>query len=193
MSFARFCRLNTARAFTVGGLGCNWNSLMMNNAESSRKLWLIFFGCLAAVLLFSFLGARLLSRRTYMSVARIDVHGSIKMSVGYDPNPIRTEFDRIGSDTVLTQVISELRRWPDFAEHTKISGETGYPEALRKLRKHIDLRQSRSTSLIEIRAYSSHPQVAADIANKVAEVYMRYRNTNGVNVQLVDRAVPVSR
>lgn len=175
---------------------------MNNNAESSRKLWLVVFGCLAVVLLFSFFGARLLQRRTYTSVARIGV-GVLKQPVqvnsaaeagpAYDPYFIQTEFDRIRSDAVLTQVISELRRWPDFADHTKISDETGNQDALRRIRKHIDLRQHRSTSLIEIRGSSSHPQVAADIANKVAEVYMRYRNTNGANVQLIDRAVPGSR
>jgi len=176
---------------------------MNNNAESSRNLWLVAFGCLAAVLLFSFFGARLLPRRTYTSVARIDVGGlksstaqdqsAVEAEAGSDPYFILPEFERIRADAILTQVISELRRWPDFAEHTKISDETGYQDALRRLRKCIDLRQSHSTSLIEIRGYSSHPQVAADIANKVAEVYMRHRNTNGVKVQLIDRAVAVSR
>jgi len=43
------------------------------------------------------------------------------------------------------------------------------------LKRHIDLRPVRNTSLIEIRVYSDKPEEAAKIANTIAEVYRDYR------------------
>ena len=118
----------------------------------------------------------------YTSVARIDV--------GFDPFLIQTQLHRIKSEALLMQVISELRKSPEFAEHTAITDQTGYQDALRQIQRRIDVRRSRSTTLIEIRGYSSHPQMAADLANKLAEIYIHKSNTNGFQAHLVDRAVP---
>ena len=120
---------------------------------------------------------------TYMSMSRIEVGkdtpdiGSILQPTaqqGYDPYFIQTEFEKIKSTKVLHRVIEELnlqnvwaKRWG--TETLKIG------EAYKVLLGQIDLRQSRNTSLIEIRAYSDMKQEAADIANKIAEVYRETR------------------
>ena len=150
--------------------------------ESSRKSWLVLFVSLAVVLLFGFLGARFFPSNMYTSVARIDV--------GLDPFLIQTQLHRIKSEALLMEVISELRGSPGFEEHTAITHETGDQDALRQVQRRIEVRQSRSATLIEIRSYASHPQVAADLANKLAEIYIRKSNTNGMQAHLVDRAVP---
>ena len=120
---------------------------------------------------------------TYMSTARIEVGkdtpdiGSIlqpQAQAGYDPYFIQTEFEKIKSKPVLNKVIEELnlqnvwaKRWG--TESLKIG------EAYKILVNQIDLRPSRNTSLIEIRAFSDVKEEAADIANKIAEVYRETR------------------
>src|SRR5690606_36756874 len=92
---------------------------------------------------------------------------------------IQTEFEKIKSKKVLHPVIEELnlqnvwaKRWG--TETLKID------EAYKILSGQLSLRQSRNTSLIEIRAYSDVKEEAAAIANKIAEVYRetlsQYRN-----------------
>jgi polysaccharide biosynthesis transport protein len=120
---------------------------------------------------------------TYMSTARIEVQkdtsdiGSIlgqQVQGGYDPYFIQTEFEKIKSQNVLATVIRDLNL-------TQVWGKRYGTEALRDaeayklLLNQIDLRQSRNTSLIEIRAYSDDKKEAADIANRIAEVYKQNR------------------
>jgi polysaccharide biosynthesis transport protein len=120
---------------------------------------------------------------TYMSVARIEVQkdtpdiGSIlnqQAPVGYDPYFIQTEFEKIKSQKVLIEVIEELNLAVEWGKRfgTEKLRET---EAYKILLKQIDLRQSRNTSLIEIRAYSDLKAEAAAIANMIAEVYKKKR------------------
>lgn len=116
---------------------------------------------------------------TYMSVARIEVQkdtpdiSSIlnqQAPMGYDPYFIQTEFEKIKSQRVLFKVIEDLRLAEEWGK--RFGTETLRPqEAYKVLLSQIDLRQSRNTSLIEIRAYSDVKKEAADIANKIAEVY----------------------
>ncbi len=120
---------------------------------------------------------------TYMSTARIEVGkdtgdvGSIlgnQTPLGYDPYFIQTEFEKIKSQKVLNRVIEELRLTEIWAK--RYGTETlKLAEAYKILLSQIDLRQSRNTSLIEIRAFSDVKQEAADIANKIAEIYKSTR------------------
>src|SRR6185369_8843910 len=120
---------------------------------------------------------------TYMSTARIEVGkdtpdiGSIignQAPQAYDPYFIQTEFEKIKSQKVLNQVIKDLNLREVWAKRygTETLRES---EAYKILVGQIDLRQSRNTSLIEIRAFSDVKQEAADIANKIAEVYRAKR------------------
>jgi polysaccharide biosynthesis transport protein len=120
---------------------------------------------------------------TYMSVARIEVQkdtpdiGSIlnqPTAMGYDPYFIQTEFEKIKSQRVLNPVIEELNLTVEWGK--RFGTETlRLSEAYKILLGQIDLRQSRNTSLIEIRAYSDVKKEAADIANKIAEIYRKTR------------------
>ncbi len=123
---------------------------------------------------------------TYMSTARIEVGkdtpdiGSIlgsQMPAGFDPYFIQTEFEKIKSQKVLNRVIKDLHLQEVWAKRfgTDTLRES---EAYKILLSQIDLRQSRNTSLIEIRAFSDVKQEAADIANKISEVYRDTRSQN---------------
>lgn len=121
---------------------------------------------------------------TFMSMARIEVSKEAS-DIGpllqlqlpqqtYDPYFIQTEFEKIRSQKILAQVIDELGlidAWTKRFNLEKLRPQ----EAYSILYKQIDLRQSRNTSLIEIRAFSDDKKEAALIANKLAEVYKNSR------------------
>ena len=120
---------------------------------------------------------------TYMSTARIEVGkdtpdvGSIltpQAPMAYDPYFIQTEFEKIRSTKVLYKVIEQLNLQNVWAK--RFGTDTlKIGEAYKILVGQIDLRQSRNTSLIEIRAYSDDKTEAADIANAISKEYTDYR------------------
>ena len=164
---------------------------MASNSQSSSAAWLVIFSLVAAILIPFYLDRPLL-KRTYTSRARIDCSLSKTNAAGfYDPYFILNEFEDIKSHLVLYIVLSELRSSPDFAKATGIPIDAPMSEALEKLSDLINLRQFRSTSLIEIHARTYHPVASADLANKIAEVYIRTARSNQIQIQLVDQAVPI--
>ena len=122
---------------------------------------------------------------TYMSTARIEVGkdtpdiGSIlqpQAPLQYDPYFIQTEFEKIKSAPVLHKVIEKLGLQTEWAQ--RFGTDTlKIGEAYKILLGQIELRQSRNTSLIEIRAYSDIKEEAMRIANAIAEVYQQHRET----------------
>jgi polysaccharide biosynthesis transport protein len=121
---------------------------------------------------------------SYSSIARIKVERDRSdimdftgqpMMGSYDPYFIQTEFEIIQSEVVLGKVIESLNlneRWGK-----KYNGGQRFTttETMGVLKKQIDLRPERNTSLIEIRVYSENPDEAAQLANKIAETYQAYR------------------
>jgi polysaccharide biosynthesis transport protein len=116
--------------------------------------------------------ARIKIERDQSDIAELQGHGA-NMSA-YDPYFIQTEFEVIQSELILSKVIEALdlnRQWgKKYAGNDLRTSET-----IGLLKGRIDLRPVRNTSLIEIRVYSEKPKEAAEIANKVAEVYQKFR------------------
>src|SRR2546426_801885 len=96
-------------------------------------------------------------------------------SAQYDPYFIQTEFEKIRSKKVLYTVIEEL----DLNNKWKDRYGSGVPlkntESFGILSQLIDVRQTRNTTLIEIRVYSDAKEKPAEeaalIANTIAKVY----------------------
>ncbi|MCC6232244.1 MAG: polysaccharide biosynthesis tyrosine autokinase [Verrucomicrobiales bacterium] len=117
---------------------------------------------------------------TFMSSTRIKVEkdasdvgliGQITASGPPDPFFLQTEFEVIQSKTNLYRVINDLdlnRRW---SKEYLSQGTLKSPETFEILRDKIDVRQYRNTTLIEVRVYSRNKAEAAEIANKIAQVY----------------------
>jgi succinoglycan biosynthesis transport protein ExoP len=122
--------------------------------------------------------------QTFMSIARIevskeggDISGLLQLQSApqqYDPYFIQTEFEKIRSQKILNQVINDLGLIDTWGKRFNLD-RLRPQEAYALLSKQIDLRQSRNTSLIEIRAYSDNKDEAAAIANKIAQVYKKSR------------------
>jgi len=120
---------------------------------------------------------------SYSSTARIRVErdqsdispllAGQQMSGFYDPYFIQTEFEVIQSQVVLSKVIDALDL--NKAWGKKYGQVLKTDETIELLKRQMDLRPVRNTSIIEIRVYDENPDQAAHIANKVAEAYQNYR------------------
>src|SRR4051812_40460201 len=100
---------------------------------------------------------------TYMSTARIEVGKDTpditsllqmqQLQSPYDPYFIQTEFEKIKSQKVLKPVIENLHLQSEWGKRYG-RDNLKMQDAYKILLGQIDLRQSRNTSLIEIRAFS---------------------------------------
>ncbi len=123
-------------------------------------------------------------KETYMSTVRISIDkdntdidplGRPQTTSQFDPYFIQTEFEIIQSKSVLYPVIQDLGLAREWAKRFNETTDLQPPEVYNMLRKNLDVRQSRNTSLIEIRVYSEDKEEAARIANKIADVYSKSR------------------
>lgn len=89
----------------------------------------------------------------------------------YDPYFIQTEFEKITSKMVLHRVIEEMSLTNAWAKRYNSDGPLKKEETYEILKRLIDVRQTRNTSLIEISVRSEDRFEAASLANKIAEVY----------------------
>lgn len=93
----------------------------------------------------------------------------------YDPYFLQTQNEIIQSQKILVPVIEKmnlLRRW---AERGTALPANALDLAVRRLKGQIAVRRYRDTSLIEIAVYDTNPQLAAEIANTIADVFERER------------------
>ena len=122
--------------------------------------------------------------KTYMSSVRMDVKKDETMltrltgqasAQPFDPFFIQTQFERLQSKDVLYKVIEDLRLQERWGRRQNAPGPLKKTDTEALLKKRIDPRQVRNTSIIEIRVYSELKEEAAEIANKIADVYKSNR------------------
>ena len=116
--------------------------------------------------------------KTYMSLSRIsiekdtsDIAPLLGMQSGptaFDPYFIQTEFEKIQSQMVLDKVVIKC----SLTEEWKLPDDI---MARKRLKKAIDVRQFRNTSIIELRAYDRDKNLAQQIAQSLAEEYQTHR------------------
>ena len=136
--------------------------------------------------------------KTYMSMSRITVekdtsdiaplNGIQSGATAFDPYFIQTEFEKIQSQKVLDKVVTECNlteAWKGLNGGVPLD-----PIPARKiLKKVIDIRQFRNTSLIELRAYDRFPLKAQEIAQALAEEYQTHRtDAQKKRVEIIDYA-----
>ena len=122
--------------------------------------------------------------KTYMSLSRIsiekdtsDIAPLLGMQSGpsaFDPYFIQTEFEKIQSQMVLDKVVTKCElteKWKGFNGGKSLT----MIEARKILKKAIDIRQFRNTSIIELRAYDREPAMAQKIADALADEYQNHR------------------
>ena len=122
--------------------------------------------------------------RTYMSLSRIsvekdssDIAPLLGMQAGptaFDPYFIQTEFEKIQSQKVLDKVVEKCdltNKWDPNEKGLDLI------KAREILKKTIDVRQYRNTSIIELRAYDRDKELATKIAQSLAEEYRGHRSS----------------
>ena len=166
-----------------------------STGQSSDKLhildyWRIIRVRLVTILLVFLLTAvtttvvTLFMPKTYMSLSRIsiekdtsDIAPLLGMQSGpaaFDPYFIQTEFEKIQSQKVLDKVVVRCELTEDWKRLN--GGNLLDPiEARKILKKSIDIRQFRNTSIIELRAYDRDPRKAQEIAQAIAVEYQNHR------------------
>ncbi|MSU57827.1 MAG: hypothetical protein EXS35_06535 [Pedosphaera sp.] len=118
-----------------------------------------------------------------------DIDGLVgsRSAAATDPYFIQTEFEVIQSEVVLGRVIESLDLNTVWGKRYVGGQKLKTSETLGLLKSRMDLRPVRSSSLIEIRAYSEDKDEAARIANAVAEAYREHRRQE--RLQLAQGAV----
>ncbi len=106
----------------------------------------------------------------------IDPLGRSQGPLPYDPYFIENEFQRIQSHSILYPVIEHLHLDTKWAKRYN-ENVLPEPEVYKLLRRHLDVRQTRNTSLIEIRVYDEDKDEASAIANEIATVYQDSRKS----------------
>ncbi len=121
---------------------------------------------------------------TYMSSTRIKVEkdtadvpllGQMSSQGPPDMFFLQTEFEVIQAKTNLYQVIEDLSLNQRWSKEYLAQGTLKTPETFEILKDKLDVRQFRNTTMIEIRVYSRNKAEAAEIANKIADVYKESR------------------
>jgi polysaccharide biosynthesis transport protein len=157
--------------------------------RASIKVAVITFLVLTAISI----GVQFSLPKTYIATTRITVTQTNQPQSTTDPYALHTEFDRIRSEVVLTAAAKELRLNPEAANFTKTWHTPMSDDArARSLLSRLDLRQSRNTSLIEIRFSDRNPNHAALIANTIARAYAAQLKASGspTEAKIIDRAQP---
>jgi len=168
------------------------------------KYWQIIKFRLVTILLVFLLTAvtttvvSFLMPKTYMSMSRISLekdtsdiaplNGIQSEATAFDPYFIQTELEVIQSQKVLDKVVAKCgltEKWKRLNV-----GEWLDPITARKiLKKAIDIRQFRNTSIIELRAYDWDKFLAKDIAQALAEEYQTHRtDSQKKRVEIIDYA-----
>jgi capsular exopolysaccharide synthesis family protein len=119
----------------------------------------------------------------YSSSARIKVERDTtdiasmqgQQAIGYDPYFIQTEFEVIQSQVILGKVVDELKLTQFWGDKYNGGVPLKADEAMSMLKRQMDLRPVRNTTLIEIRVFNEKPEEAARLANKIADTYREHR------------------
>ena len=106
-----------------------------------------------------------------------------QLSLSADPFFLSTEFKIIESWRILTNVITKLHLEQELASKTAPT-RWDMNDTFDYLTRRLSVEQTRMTSLIEISVRNPSAQLAADIANEIAEAYRadrtnRWKGTRG--------------
>lgn len=177
-------KLGVSRAFFTGFIG----------------VFLLVFGASAVI--------TLIIPESFVSTARLAVErekGAPPLyqpqPVGfYDPYTVQTEFEVLKSGAILGKVIQNLGLEQEWGRRYGRGQPLKEGECLELLKRRLDLRPVRNSSIIEVRVFGEKAEEAAAIANEIAQVYRETRLSQQaaaagsgalpMRIAIVDQAVP---
>jgi capsular exopolysaccharide synthesis family protein len=122
-----------------------------------------------------------LTRPAYSSTAQIEIQPDITsdipiISTPYDPYFMETELNTIKGDVVLSRVVEDLNLNVEWGKKFTPDGQPlKTTDTMEYLRRTINLDSDRNTKLIDISVANEDKEMAARIANTIAEDYKEYR------------------
>jgi polysaccharide biosynthesis transport protein len=93
----------------------------------------------------------------------------------YDPYFLQTQYEIISSQKILNPVIERLNLMKIWADRHEPLAIASTDLAFTRLKGQVSVRRYRDTSLIEIAVQDEDPQLAALIANTIADVFEKER------------------
>lgn len=146
-------------------------------------------GCLVFLLVASYgIVTVLQTKKEYLAAARVEVYAV--QARNYDPYRIETEKSAILSQETLIPVMRSLSLSSRWANRFQIS-DLKEAECWEILKRGLQIRGSQTTGLLEIGCFAESPEEAAEIANKVADIYCAL--PPGKRGRIIDRAVPPAK
>jgi len=94
---------------------------------------------------------------------------------GYDPYFLQTQYEIIQSQKILNPVIERLNLMKIWADRHQPLAVPSLDVAFTRLKGQVIVRRFRDTSLIEIAVMDEDPQLAAQIANTIADTFEKDR------------------
>ena len=141
--------------------------------------------CVFLVVLFAAVVVTFLLPESFASTARIKVDPDQSSAAilsqpqarsgSYDPYFIQTEMEILQSELVLDRVIDSLNLNRAWGKKFNAEGPLKTSESRMILKRMIEIRPVRNTSLVEVSVFSDNKEEAATIANTMAESYRAYR------------------
>jgi hypothetical protein len=151
---------------------------MIRALRADPRLRATFLRAFALVFLGAFVCSILMAQwlpRKYASTVRIEVQKDTAHDSGNsDPYFMVTQLRIIGSYPILTNVILNLHLNEKLAQQQG-KQELTLEETFAYLSKEIEVKQTRMTSLLEVTVKNPDPQLAANIANSIADSYQNAR------------------
>jgi succinoglycan biosynthesis transport protein ExoP len=126
----------------------------------------------------TFLQTRIYAASTRIKVERerpsVEVFRQ-EMIRDYDPYFLQTQYEIIQSQKILNPVIERLNLIKIWADRNQPLAIPSMDVAFNRLKGQVGVRRFRDTSLIEITVLDEDPQLAAQIANTIADVFEKDR------------------
>lgn len=119
----------------------------------------------------------------FESTARVRVDTEANSNSFYDPYFVQNETEVLQSDVILGRVADKLNLQSALANEEGKKQPMRTEEAIQTLRRKLDIKVPKGTSLLEIHARDAQSEEAAKIANSVAEEYLNYRQAQHPSAQ----------
>src|SRR5215469_10583348 len=117
----------------------------------------------------------------YSSTAQIEIQPDVTTPdpvqyTQYDPYFMETELDTLKGDVVLSRVVEDLNLAVEWGKKMSPDGQPlKTTEVMDYLRKDLSLDSDRNTKLIDINVENEDKELAARLANRIADDYKDYR------------------
>jgi capsular polysaccharide biosynthesis protein len=171
--------------------------LMKRPSTSFTRLsWSLAGGAaVTAAILALVIGVTLALPKTYMSTARVSLHGIEVMTKPADASAVQNELDLIKSIEMLSRAAQRANLAERLSPiYLRGHGTLQLNEIVVMLHNALEVRPIRNTALAEIRVYDRDREMAADVANAIASGYAELQvgspESSRQRGQVVDTAEP---